>query len=177
MENRFNLFIIGMMGSWKSTVGRELAGKLNFEFVDVDDAIEEVMDMKISDIFKEFGENRFRKMETAFFSEKSKQYGHVFSTGGGIILEEKNRNILQKRGITFLLHASTKTLASRISNTTKRPLLNDSDNIQQRLDQIWNDRKLYYRNSAHHTIITDNLKPKKVLEKICNILELTYANN
>ena len=73
-----------MMGSWKSTVGRKLAEALDMEFVDTDDAIEEVTDMKISDIFREFGEKRFREMETAFFVEKTKQSGHVFSTGGGL---------------------------------------------------------------------------------------------
>ena len=67
-----NLFIIGMMGSLKSTVGRKLADNMGMEFVDTDDAIEEVTEMKISDIFREFGEDRFREMETAFFIEKAK---------------------------------------------------------------------------------------------------------
>ena len=67
-----NLFIIGMMGSWKSTVGRKLAESMDMEFIDTDDAIEEVTEMKISDIFREFGEDRFREMETAFFIEKAK---------------------------------------------------------------------------------------------------------
>ena len=81
-----NLFLIGMMGSWKSTVGRKLAQSMDMEFIDTDDAIEEIMEMKISDIFSEFGEDRFREMETAFFIEKAKQTGQVFSTGGGIVL-------------------------------------------------------------------------------------------
>ena len=87
-----------MMGSWKSTVGRKLAEALNLEFIDTDDAIEEVTEMKISDIFREFGEDRFREMETAFFLEKSKQTGHVFSTGGGIVLSSQNRKDLLNNG-------------------------------------------------------------------------------
>ena len=86
-----NLFLIGMMGSWKSTVGRNLASTLDMEFIDTDDAIEEMTEMKVKDIFREFGEKRFREMETAFFIEKAKQLGQIFSTGGGIVLGEENR--------------------------------------------------------------------------------------
>ena len=81
--NNTNLFLIGMMGSWKSTVGRELSKVMDMEFVDTDDAIEEINEMEMADIFKEFGENRFRKMEKAFFIEKAKKPGQIFSTGGG----------------------------------------------------------------------------------------------
>ena len=66
-----NIFLIGMMGSWKSTVGRKLADKTQMKFIDTDDAIEGFMAMKISEIFYEFGEKKFREMETAFFNEKS----------------------------------------------------------------------------------------------------------
>ena len=112
-----NLFLIGMMGSWKSTVGRKLAEALKLEFID-------------TDIFREFGEKTFREMETAFFVEKAKQKGQLFSTGGGIILSAENRKVLQENGITFLLDATPQTLANRIHNTTKRPLLSDSDNLE-----------------------------------------------
>ena len=119
-----------MMGSWKSTVGRKLAEALKLEFIDTDDAIEEMTEMKVADIFREFGEEKFREMETAFFVEKAKQKGQLFSTGGGIILSAENRNVLQKNGITFLLDATPQTLANRIHNTTKRPLLTNSDNLE-----------------------------------------------
>jgi len=172
-----NIFIIGMMGSWKSTVGSELAEALGMEFIDTDDAIEEVTEMKISDIFREFGENRFREMETAFFIEKAKQTGQVFSTGGGIVLGSENRKVLKKYGTTFLLNASTETLANRIHNTTKRPLLTNSENLHLSLEKIWVERKRLYKNSAHHTIETDNLNPVQVLDEILNLLEVPFENN
>ena len=172
-----NLFLIGMMGSWKSTVGRELAKAMDMEFVDTDDAIEEVTEMKISDIFSEFGEDRFRKMETAFFIEKSKQIGHVFSTGGGIILSSQNREVLQNYGTTFFLNASIETLANRIHNSMKRPLLNGSENVQLRFEQIWGERKIFYKSSAHHTIDTNNLNPAQVLDNILNILKVPFENH
>ena len=166
-----------MMGSWKSTIGRKLAETTNMEFVDTDDAIEEVTDMKISDIFREFGEDRFREMEMAFFMEKAKQTGQVFSTGGGIVLGSENRKILKNNGTTFFLNASTYTLANRIHNTKKRPLLTDNNNIESYLEQIWKDRENYYINSAHHTIHTDELTPPQVLNEILNLLEVPIANN
>ena len=172
-----NLFLIGMMGSWKSTVGRELSKVMDMEFVDTDDAIEEINEMKMADIFKEFGEKRFREMEKAFFIEKAKQPGQIFSTGGGIVLLEKNREVLQNNGICFFLDASTQILAQRIHNTDKRPLLADSDNLEDRLKTIWQDRSELYKNSAHHIIKTDELKPAQVLDEILKILEVPVADH
>jgi shikimate kinase len=172
-----NLFLIGMMGSWKSTVGRELSKVMDMEFVDTDDAIEEINEMEMADIFKEFGEKRFREMEKAFFIEKAKQPGQIFSTGGGIILRKENRKVLQNYGICFFLEASPQTLADRIHDTTKRPLLTDSDNIEDRLQNIWQERREFYRNCAHHVIKTDELKPPEVLDEILKILEVNVADH
>ena len=172
-----NLFLIGMMGSWKSTVGCKLAEALEMEFVDMDDAIEEMTEMKVADIFREFGEKRFREMETAFFIEKSKKSGQIFSTGGGIILEEENRKVLQNNGICFLLDASPQTLAGRIHNTTKRPLLRANNNIEDRLQTIWNDRSKFYNDCAHHVIKTDELNPFQVLDEIIKILEVSVEDH
>ena len=166
-----------MMGSWKSTVGRKLASTLDMEFIDTDDAIEEMTEMKVKDIFREFSEDRFREMETAFFVEKTKQSGHVFSTGGGIVLSAENRKVLKENGTTFLLDAFPKTLTDRIHNTSKRPLLIDSDNLEDRLQTIWQDRSELYKNSAHHIIKTDELKPAQVLDEILKILEVPVADH
>ena len=85
----YNIFLIGMMGSGKTTVGKKLSKKLKMNFVDTDYQIESIMSMSISQIFNEFGENRFRAMESSYFIEKSKENGIVFSTGGGIINNKK----------------------------------------------------------------------------------------
>ena len=172
-----NLYLIGMMGSWKSTVGRKLAEVLNLEFIDTDDAIEEITEMKVADIFWEFGENKFREMETAFFIEKAKQSGQVFSTGGGIVLGAEIRKVLQENGTTFLLDASPATLAKRIHNTSKRPLLTESDNLEAQLQKIWDERKGYYTESAHHIIATDELQPEGVIGEIMKILGVQVADH
>ena len=166
-----------MMGSWKSTVGSKLASTLDMEFIDTDDAIEEITEMKISDIFREFGEERFREMETAFFVEKAKQSGQVFSTGGGIVLSSENQKVLIENGTTFLLDASPKTLTNRIHNTTKRPLLTNSENLEDRLQSIWNDRNELYKNCAHHVIMTDDLDPPQVLDEIRMKLGISVADH
>ena len=158
-------------------MGQKLAEALDMEFVDTDDAIEEVTEMKISYIFREFGEDRFREMETAFFIEKAKQTGQVFSTGGGIVLGSENRKVLKKYGTTFFLNASIEILVDRIHNTMKRPLLTNIENVQLRLEQIWKERKIFYKDSAHHTIDTDKLNPQQVLDEILNLLEVPIANH
>jgi len=175
--NTNNLFLIGMMGSWKSTVGQELAETLEMEFIDTDDVIEEMTDMKVVDIFKEFGQKRFREMESAFFIEKAKVPGQIFSTGGGIVLEKKNRKVLHNNGICIFLDAAPQTLAKRIHNTTERPLLADSANIEERLQSIWNDRNEYYKKCARYTVNTDHLEPSQVLNEILKILEVPIADH
>jgi shikimate kinase len=109
--------------------------------------------------------------------EKAKQHGQLFSTGGGVVLSAENRSVLQKNGITFLLDASPKTLASRIHNTSKRPLLTDSDNLEERLQLIWDERHQFYLDSAHHVISTDDLEPPQVLDEILKILEVSSAEH
>ena len=116
-------------------------------------------------------------METALFTEQAKQTGQIFSTGGGIILGKENRQTLKNNGICFLLHASPQTLASRIHNTSKRPLLKGNDKLEEKLQSIWEERCEYYNNCADHIITTDDLNPDQVLNKILMILELSNENN
>jgi shikimate kinase len=169
-----NIFLIGMMGSWKSTVGKKLATALILKFIDTDDEIEESTEQTIADIFDERGESQFREMESAYFMEKSKQSGYVISTGGGIVLTEMNRFVLKNNGISIFLMASPETLSHRIKNTDMRPLLHE-DNQLMELSKIWKDRKELYEASAHLTIETDSLNPEQVLEIIIKKLEGNIA--
>ena len=89
----------------------------------------------------------------------------------------ENRKVLRESGTTFLLDAFPKTLTDRIHNTDKRPLLADSENLEDRLKTIWQDRSELYKNSAHHVIKTDELKPPEVLDKILKILEVNIADH
>jgi shikimate kinase len=169
-----NIFLIGMMGSWKSTIGKKLAESLDSKFIDTDDEIEEAIEMSISEIFQERGEAQFREMESVFFLEKSQQPGHVISTGGGIVAVEANRIALKNNGITIFLKASPETLSQRIKFFDKRPLLHGDDPLYC-LTKIWRERKEFYEKSAHVTIETDRLNPVQVLEIIIKKLETINA--
>jgi len=166
-----NIFLIGMMGSWKSTVGEKLASSLDLQFIDTDNEIEEAMQQTVAKIFEERGEAQFREMETAYFVEKSQQPGFVISTGGGIVVTEANRIALQNNGITIFLKASPETLSHRIKNTDERPLLHGEYPLF-RLSKIWKERQKFYEESAHLTVETDLLNPVQVLEIIIKKLEM-----
>ena len=171
IEISSNIFIIGMMGSWKSTIGKKLASSLDLQFIDTDDEIEEATEQTVAEIFEERGEAQFREMETAYFVEKSQQPGFVISTGGGIVVTEANRIALQNNGITIFLKASPETLSHRIKKTDKRPLLHGDDPLF-RLSKIWKERQKFYEELAHLTVETDRLNPVQVLEIIIKKLEM-----
>ena len=154
-----------MMGSGKSTIGNLLSKKLSMPIIDMDDEIEQLMDMSINKIFKEYGEKRFRLIETAYFRECSKNDNFIYSTGGGIILDSNNQNIMQKRGMCFFLDCNTNTLISRLnSQNKKRPLYNNDDFIT-----LYNKRINLYKKCAHHTIDTNDLTKEQVAKKIKNL--------
>ena len=109
-----NIFLIGMMGSGKSTVGKLLSQKIGLSLLDIDNELESIMDMSISQIFNDYGEKRFRLIESTFFRECTKLNDYIFATGGGIILDENNQLILKNRGLTFFLDCSTDVIYQRI---------------------------------------------------------------
>ena len=169
-----NIYLIGMMGSGKSTIGKKLAIKLNMTHVDLDDDIEAINEMTIAEIFNNSGEQKFRDMEFAYFAEKSKQKNNIFSTGGGIILQKENRLILKNTGITFFLEADCQILLDRIKNIKKRPLLNEENPLNNILS-VWDKRKKYYHEASHHTINTSILSVNDVIKKI--LKKLNNATN
>ena len=158
-----NIFLIGMMGSGKSTIGKLLSKKLSMPIIDMDDELEQLMDMSITKIFDEYGENRFRLIESTYFRECSKNDDFIYSTGGGIILDANNQNILKTRGMCFFLDCNTTILINRLGNQNKnRPLYkNDNDIIA-----LYNSRKNLYKKCAHYTIDTSNLTKEETLIKI-----------
>tara|TARA_Y100001968_G_scaffold286253_1_gene286858 strand:+ start:1675 stop:2187 length:513 start_codon:yes stop_codon:yes gene_type:complete len=163
-----NIYLIGMMGSGKTTIGEKISKKLKMNFIDIDQQIEEIMSMSIIEIFDMFGEKRFRDMEASFLIEKSKETGIVFSTGGGIILNKLIRQYLKNSGNTFFLNTSISELKKRINNN-KRPLLKQFKNIEIDLKKINEQRKNQYINSANYIIKTDNLEPDDISNKIIKI--------
>ena len=119
-----NIYLIGMMGSGKSTIGKKLSDAIDIPLLDMDIELEKIMEMKIDTIFNEYGENRFRMIESSFFSEITKKNIFVYATGGGIILDKSNQKILMQKGTTIFLDCSLDVLYSRLkNNVNSRPIL------------------------------------------------------
>ena len=155
-----NYYLIGMMGSGKSTVGKLLAKKLETPFLDLDHYIEVKNNKSINDIFKEKGENYFRQLETNALSE-IKGSKIVVACGGGIILNHENRKKISANGKVIFLKASISSLIKRLLSNKDRPILNDK-NIENELIKIWNERKNYYNETAEITINTDGYTPESI---------------
>ena len=160
-----HIFIIGMMGSGKSTIAPLLSDKLKIPYIDIDQDLEEILNCNIVDIFKQYSEERFRILESRYFLEHIKNSSTIYSTGGGIVLDKQNRNALKKTGITVFLKASIQTLYNRINNDTKkRPLLKN----KLLLEKLLNQRIQYYMDCADLVVDTDKQKPKKIVNYIIN---------
>lgn len=162
-------YLIGMMGSGKSSVGKLLANKLQFSIIDIDKEIEKNEKLSIKEIFEEKGENYFREIESKYLLRE--RNSAVVSCGGGIILNKKNREFLRTNGYTIYLKSSIPTLEKRLLNKNSRPLLNN-DNLKETLINIYSKRKTLYTSVANTTIITDRRSVKEVCELIIKKLKI-----
>ena len=162
-------YLIGMMGSGKSSVGKLLANKLQFSNIDIDKEIEKDEKLSIKEIFEKKGENYFREIESKYLLRKRKLA--VVSCGGGIILNKKNREFLKTSGYTIYLKSSIPTLEKRLLNENGRPLLSN-DNLKETLINIYSKRKTFYTSAANTTIITDRRSVKEVCELIIKKLKI-----
>ncbi|HIS73864.1 TPA: shikimate kinase [Candidatus Galligastranaerophilus intestinavium] len=164
MQKKYkNIILTGMMGAGKTTVGKELATIMNCNFIDLDETIEKNYG-KISDIFKQKGEEYFRQIETLELKKLNIQEAFVLSTGGGIVLKDENIKILQTLGYVFYLEASTDTIYERIKNQKHRPLLNTPD-PKRSIEEILSKRKKLYENSGEK-ITVNNKNVKEIAEEI-----------
>ena len=157
------IFLIGMMGSGKSSVGELLSKSIDLKFIDIDQVIQKEEGDTINDIFKKKGETYFREIETIKL-KKIKDFA-IVSCGGGIIKKENNRKFIKKSGITFYLKAKVETLEKRLINDKERPLIDKSD-LKKSLEKIYYERKNLYKNCANFTIQTDDTS----LNDICDLI-------
>lgn len=143
--------LVGMPGSGKSTVGRQLARQLNLQFVDSDHVIEQRLGMPIRDWFAQHGEEAFRDTEQAVIDELSQLDGAILATGGGTVLRPSNRNALHSRCHVFYLRSSPDELFRRLRHDTHRPLLQVQDPLKK-LRDLYRERDPLYRRTAHFVI-------------------------
>ncbi len=157
-----NIYLVGFMGSGKSTVGKILAEKLNMNFVDIDKLIEEKEGMKIKDIFEQKGESYFRELERKQIEATVKQEGLVVSTGGGLGANLDNMNFMKKNGDVVWLDVSLNTVLDRLKNDQDRPLLKQPT---EKIKQLFEERKNVYR-LANIRVNVDKKTPSQIVEEI-----------
>ena len=147
-----NIALIGLMGSGKTTIGRELAKALEMKFIDIDSIITTRENRNIVDIFNDEGEEYFRKLERTIIDEESKKNNIVISTGGGVIIDNNNIKNLRKTSYVIYLDSSLECIYERVKNGKKRPLLNDIDDLYKKIEELYEQRNWLYKISCDFTV-------------------------
>lgn len=165
-----------MPGSGKSTVGQQLAKTLQCEFCDLDQLIENQKQKSISEIFAENGEDFFRELESQALQEiVSTPITAVISTGGGIVMSQKNRQLLSLQKYVIYLQTTAEIIFERCAQDNRRPLL-QNDNPQQTINNLYTIRHPLYLEVAKKTIDTNLYRPPKAVEIIIAWLENIAGN-
>lgn len=159
-----SLVLTGFMGTGKSTVGQAVADRLGLRFVDMDQVIAQRMGKTIPEIFEQFGEAAFRALERALCLELAQQQGLVIATGGGALVDERNREALARAGLLICLDCAPEEIVQRIGADANRPMLR-GDAPERRIEALLQARQEAYRHIAYH-IDTTRLTPEQVLDAV-----------
>jgi len=162
---RTPIFLIGMMGAGKTTVGRLLAQALHYTFVDCDAELERRAGVRIATMFAVEGEAGFREREAQLLDELTAQSGVVLATGGGVVLRPDNRARLRSRGLVIFLDASVAEIARRTQHDIGRPLLQVADR-QARIESLLQERGPLYRATAHLRFRSPARNPRRLANTI-----------
>lgn len=162
-----NIVLIGFMGTGKSTVGKRLAQLLAWDFIDTDCEIGEVTSLSVSEIFRRYGETRFRSEESIVVARISQQEQLVIATGGGTVLNPLNWRALAQNGIVVALHASLDAILDRIGHKNDRPLLKGPREV---IEKLWQERQKVYE-QADFIVDTSQKSIDEVVSEIATRLE------
>jgi shikimate kinase len=162
------IYLVGFMGAGKSTVGRELSLKLRWLFLDLDGEIEKSARLSVREIFAQFGEPHFRKIEREQLHRVSETPQAVIALGGGVYVDAENRAIIDTTGVAVWLDTSLATVKERVRPDGSRPLLADAE----RARQLYAERLPSYRLARIH-VLTDNRLPdalaEEIVQKVANL--------
>tara|TARA_B100000989_G_scaffold268848_1_gene223809 strand:+ start:240 stop:776 length:537 start_codon:yes stop_codon:yes gene_type:complete len=175
LQEKKTIVLTGMMGSGKTTIGKNLASRLKRKFFDSDHEVSKAAGLSIWEVFKQYGENYFRngekKVITRLLSMKEK---HILSIGGGAFMNEELRQFIIKNNISVWLDADCEVLYNRLKNNWKnRPLLN-GHNLRDRINELLKERRDIYSLSHIHVKV-GKLRANEITEEI--ILKLTNENH
>ena len=162
---------MGLPGSGKSTIGRQLARRLDVRFFDSDLVIERRIGCSIREFFEREGEEAFRDLEQEVVGELTQNGVCVLSTGGGVVLRQMNRNNLHQRCQTVYLHSAPEEVFRRLRNDQNRPLLQVADPLA-RLKELYAARDPLYREAAHFVVETGRPSVSTLVNTILMQLEL-----
>jgi shikimate kinase len=168
-----NLYLVGFMGTGKSTVGRMLARQVGFQFLDSDHEIERLQGRPVSRIFAEDGEAKFREMERAFIADGHPAHGCIVACGGGLVVPPGMLALLKSRGVVVCLHAPIEAILQRTMHTNHRPLLQVED-PEARLRQLYAQREAIYR-STGTMVLTDSRPMKEIAAHVLRVYRLECA--
>ena len=169
-----SIFLIGMMGVGKTSVGKSLGKKLGYRFFDTDILIEKVARQSINDIFANQGEEVFRKLESEVLRELCAYTKSAIATGGGIVLKKENWGYL-RQGLVVWLDAPIELLVKRLSEDTTRPLLQQTD-ITQKLSSLLEARQSLYAEADLHIKIKPDQAPEQIADQILEEIPTVLKN-
>ncbi len=165
-----NIILIGFMGVGKTTVGKLLAQRMGYRFVDVDQVIEKETGLSIPQIFSMYGEGHFRQLEGETIRRVLVHSGIVLATGGGAVMDPANFSFLMENGCVVALDASEETLWERLKSCKDRPMLY-SDNPREKMRALLEMRRpVYYK--AHFVVQVDGKSPHEVVDEIITMIEV-----
>ena len=168
-----NLYLIGMMGSGKTAVGRKLATQLNYRFFDTDAVVEQATKQTISDIFATSGETTFRDLETQVLAELSAYRKLAIATGGGIVLRQQNWSHL-RHGLIIWLDVPVAEICDRLRGDTTRPLLQTADPAEK-LTALLNQRQPLYAQADLRCVVQPNESPEQIAARILTEIPTVLA--
>ena len=165
-----NIVLIGFMGSGKSTIARKLAEKLDIGYVDVDEYIVRKAKMTIPDIFSEYGEGKFREIESECFGEilRNNEF-NIIATGGGLPINARNQELITEKTTVIYLKSDMETIYNRTKNSNDRPLLNNSGSYSDFLDkngELYEARTGIYEELADYIVESNNNDVDEICERI-----------
>ena len=163
-----HIYLTGFMGAGKTTVGRCLANDLGWDFLDLDDLIERHSSMTISEIFEHQGEPEFRQMEKLALCQISRAESVVIATGGGIMVDAKNRSLMNERGVTVWLNVSFRVIESRMhaSDLQSRPLYKDTSQAKE----LFEKRTATFELCGFRVDVSPQLTAQEVANSVCKLL-------
>jgi len=166
---RSNIYLVGMMGAGKTTLGKALAHRMGHEFLDTDRLLVERTGVPVATIFEIEGEAGFRRRESGVLAEVARREGCVVATGGGIVLSEDNRRAMRESGTVVYLRARLENLWERTRHDTTRPLLATA-NPRATLESLLEEREPLYREAAHVVVDTGSQSSSTLVNRVLSAL-------